>query len=76
MIEESIRICERLGDVYNIGKGNEFLARHDTYQDSREAAIAHYREALRRFVQVQSPDAEDVRQALRDLGVDPDEGAP
>ncbi len=37
-------------------------------QDNRSAAIAHYCEALRRFEQIQSPDAEGVRAHLRALG--------
>jgi tetratricopeptide (TPR) repeat protein len=68
MIAEALAISERLSDVYNIGKAHQFLAWLDRDEGNRAGAIAHYREALRRFEQVQSPDAEDVRADLRRLG--------
>ncbi|WIG59789.1 MAG: hypothetical protein OJF49_002536 [Ktedonobacterales bacterium] len=71
MIEQSLSICERLSDIQGIGYCHRFLAVLDEDARNRSGAIAHYREALRRFVQVESPDAEDVRGALRRLGVAP-----
>lgn len=68
MIERSLAINERLSDAYWAGKCHQFLARLEKQQDNRSAAIAHYREALRRFEQIHSPDAEDVRAQLRALG--------
>jgi tetratricopeptide (TPR) repeat protein len=67
-ILDSLAISERLGGVYEMGKCHQFLAWIDEGEGNREATISHYREALRRFEQVQSPDAEDVREALRRLG--------
>ena len=71
LIAQSLILFEPLGDVYNIGNCHEFLGRVETDADDIPAAIAHYREALRRFAQVRSPDAEVVRAALRELGVEP-----
>jgi hypothetical protein len=49
----------------------------DEREGQREEIIAHYREALRRFAQVRSPDAEVVRAALHELGAPiPDPPAP
>ena len=70
MIQDALAISERLGDIYAAGKAIEFLGRADTYRGDIPAAIAHFREALRRFEQVQSPDAEIVRAALRRLGAE------
>jgi Tfp pilus assembly protein PilF len=67
MIEQSMAISERLNDVYNIGKCQEYLASIEAQQGNREEAIAHCQEALRRYEQVQSSDAEKIREALRRL---------
>jgi tetratricopeptide (TPR) repeat protein len=74
LILNSLAISDTLNNVYNAGKCHQFLAWIDEDGGNLENAVAHYREALRRFVQVQSPDAERVREDLRALGVDPDEG--
>ena len=71
MIEASLQICERLSDVDKAGYCHAFLAELDEGAGDIPAAIAHYREALRRFERVQSPQAEDMRAALRRLGVAP-----
>jgi tetratricopeptide (TPR) repeat protein len=60
-------ISERLSDVYKAGKAHQFLAWLDERESYRDAAIAHYREALRYFEQVESPDAEQVRADVRKL---------
>ncbi len=71
LIDQSRAIYERLGDVYEIGRCHQQLAWLDERERKHDEVIAHYREALRRFEQVQSPDAEDVRAALRELGAAP-----
>jgi len=70
MIAEALAISERLSDIYNIGKAHQFLAWLDEGEGNNAGAIAHYREALRRFEQVQSPDAQEVRADLRKLEAD------
>lgn len=67
MIAEALAISERLGDIYNIGKAHQFLAWLEQREGNAPAAIAHYREALRCFEQVQSPDAEEVRADLHKM---------
>jgi tetratricopeptide (TPR) repeat protein len=68
MIAEALAISERLSDISNIGKSRQFLATLDRDAGNRAEAIVHFREALRCFEQVQSPDAEQVRADLRQLG--------
>lgn len=70
MIERSLEINKRLRAIYFIGKGHEFLGMVDEQEGKKAEAIVHYREALRRFEQVQSPDVEAVRASLRQLGVE------
>ena len=70
LIEESLSLSTQLGDPMAAGKCHQFLAWLDRDAGDRAGAIAHYREALRRFEQVRSPDAEDVRRDLRALGED------
>ena len=67
MIEQSLAISERLNDIYNIGNAHQFLARINEQPSISTAAIAHYREALCCFEQVQSPEAEEVHADLRRL---------
>ena len=45
-----------------------FLAWPDQVEGNPKDAIAHYREALHNFQQVQSPEAKCVRAELRSLG--------
>ena len=70
LIEESLSLSTQLGDPMTTGKCHQFLAWLDEQSGDRAGAIVHYREALRRFEQVRSPDAEDVRRDLRALGED------
>ncbi len=70
MIEESLTLSEQLRDPQAIGDCHQFLAWLDRAAGNHAGAIQHYREALRRFEQVRSPDAEDVRRDLRALGED------
>jgi hypothetical protein len=69
LIEEALAICERLSDISGVGDCHQFLAWLDRDAGNATGAIAHFREALRCFEQVQSPDAEEVRADLRRLGV-------
>jgi tetratricopeptide (TPR) repeat protein len=71
MIEQSLAIAQRLGDVYQIALCHQSLARLYTDIGERPNALAHYREALRTFEQVGSPEAESVRDSLRRLGSEP-----
>jgi Tfp pilus assembly protein PilF len=64
---ESLALYERLNDPYNIAFCHQYLAWLEEREGTIDAAIAHYREALRCFEQVQSPDAEEVRADLRRL---------
>ncbi len=70
LINESLEISKRLGKIDDMGKCHQFLAWLDSEEGNRVYAIAHYREALRCFEQVQSPDAEQVRVDLRKLEAD------
>jgi tetratricopeptide (TPR) repeat protein len=70
MIEESLALSEQLRDPQAIGDCHQFLAWLDERAGNRAGAVMHYREALRHFAQVRSPDAEDVRRDLRALGED------
>ncbi len=67
-MREAIATFERLGMPWEVAACYLYLARLDTRFGDRDAAIEHYREALRCFEQVGSPDAEDVRGALQRLG--------
>jgi len=67
MIEESLTLSERLGQVYETGKCHEFLAWLDRDAGNRLEAAEHYRQALQRYEQVNSPDAETVRHDLQRL---------
>jgi tetratricopeptide (TPR) repeat protein len=68
MVEQSLAISEGLSDLYTIVKDHHFLAWIEAQQGNRTAAVAHLREALRCFKQVQAPEAEEVRAVLRRLG--------
>ncbi len=68
MIEQALAISERLGDAYAIGEAYQFLAWLDEDAEDTAGAVAHFREALRRFVAVGSPGADEVRRDLARLG--------
>jgi len=67
---EALAIFERLSDMYDIALCHTYLAWVDQREGNLVGAIAHFREALSRFEQVLSPDAEEVRRSLRELGVE------
>ncbi len=70
LLQQALEISTRLGSIQYIGDCHQFLAWVEADVDNRSASVAHDHEALRCFVQVQSPDAEDVRAHLRALEVE------
>ena len=70
-VQQAMDISAHLDDVNMVAIIHSMLAELNRRSGDIPSAIAHYREALRRFEQVQSPNAEDVRAALRDLGAEP-----
>jgi tetratricopeptide (TPR) repeat protein len=76
LMQEAITLFERLNDVGGLERSYRYLARLDRREERRDEAIAHYRRALRYAEQIESPDAEspdaeESREALRDMGAEP-----
>ena len=67
MMMESLALNEQLGNVYEIGYCHQFIASLDKDEGNNTDAITHFREALRRFEQLQVPEAEEVLVELRRL---------
>ena len=67
LINESLEMSSRLSNIYDVGKCHQFLAWLDGDEGNRVGAMTHYREALRYFEQVGSPEARKVRADLRRL---------
>ena len=70
-LQESLALSQRINDPYQIGTTYLFLGLLNMQERRRDDAIADYREALRYLEPIQSPDAEEARQALRALEATP-----
>jgi tetratricopeptide (TPR) repeat protein len=66
-IHESLEMSQRLHHSYDVGKCHQFLAWLASDEGNRAEAITHYREALRCFERVGSPEAKKVRADLRQV---------
>ncbi|HEV2238482.1 MAG TPA: hypothetical protein VGR57_17625, partial [Ktedonobacterales bacterium] len=71
LMREALAIFDRLQIVLDVGLTYLYLARLDRLFGNHDAAIENYRQALSRFEQILSPDANEARQALRELGALP-----
>ena len=70
LINESLEMSTRLGNIYDIGKCHQFLAWLDSDEGNRADAIAHNNKALGCFKQVLSPETRQVRADLHKLEAD------
>jgi hypothetical protein len=60
----------RRGAIENAALCYLYLARNERSAGTHGQAIEHYREALRRFEQIGSPNAEEARSQLKELGAE------